>query len=56
VCQDDRKYWSVSKVHNFNTHIIHIVIGKTEKNTVVQLVQHKLNFEDMRYAWSSEKI
>jgi hypothetical protein len=25
----------------------HIVIGKTEKKTVVQLAQHKLNFEDM---------
>jgi len=47
VCQDVRKFLSVSKIDNFNTHVNHIVIGKTEKKTVVQLAQHKLNFEDM---------
>lgn len=47
MCQDVRKFLGVSKVDNFNTHVNHIVIGKTEKKTVVQLAQHKLNFENM---------
>lgn len=47
MCQDVRKVLGVSKVDNFNTPVNHIVIGKTEKKAVVQLAQHKLNFEDM---------
>jgi hypothetical protein len=40
VRQDDRKFLDVSKVDNFNTHKNPVVIGKTEKKTVVQFAQH----------------